>query len=82
MDDPRCSCLAGCGAAFTALPSDRVAGFGEGDVQQATERLQSVRGSHLAQFIEPADDEAKRFRAGFYFFLVRHFSGQACISSR
>ncbi|WP_143748444.1 hypothetical protein [Mesorhizobium carmichaelinearum] len=47
------------------LPSDCVAGFGEGDVQQMTEQFQPVRGGHLAQLVEPADDNAKCFAAGF-----------------
>ncbi|OHV65143.1 hypothetical protein LCM4577_29980 [Mesorhizobium sp. LCM 4577] len=55
------------------LPSDRVAGFGEGDIQQATECFQSMRGSHLAQLVEPADDKAKCFHAVLCLPLARRF---------
>ncbi|MGX5805851.1 hypothetical protein ACWGS9_32220 [Bradyrhizobium sp. Arg314] len=64
------------------LPSDRVAGFGEGDVQQIAEKFQLMRGSHLAQFVEPADYEPKCFRPVFCLVLVRHFSAHVCVGSR
>ncbi|OBP79989.1 MULTISPECIES: hypothetical protein [Mesorhizobium] len=53
------------------LLSDRVAGFGERDVQQITEKFQPMRGRQLAHLVESADDDAKGFNASFCTLLVR-----------
>ncbi|WP_172374851.1 hypothetical protein [Mesorhizobium sp. NZP2234] len=53
------------------LLSDRVAGFGEGDVQQITQKFQPVRGRQLAHLVESADDDAKGCDAAFCALLAR-----------